>query len=106
MRLPKVVVDLALAERFQRFLDAGEARNRADLARRFRLTRARVTQLMALLGLHPTLLAYVRSLPPGTPTRLVTERGLRLLGRQPLGRQPSVAKRAVPGFAGFVMGAT
>jgi hypothetical protein len=104
LRLPKVVGDLALADRFQGLLDAGEARNRADLARRFRLTRARVTQLMSLLRLHPMILAYVKSLPPGTPTRLVTERGLRALVVQPPNRQVVVANRIVPGFAGFVTG--
>jgi hypothetical protein len=105
LRLPKVAGDLALAERFQGLLDTGAARNRADLARRFRLTRARVTQLMALLRLHPMLLAYVKSLPPGTPTRFVTERGLRALVVQPPNRQLVVAKRIVPGFACFIVGA-
>lgn len=73
--MPKVVTDLAMAEEFQRLLDAGEARNRADLALRFRLTRARVTQLMKLLGLNPMVVAYVKSLPPGTPTRLARSAG-------------------------------
>ena len=41
MRVPKVVTDLAMAEEFRRLLDAGEARNQADLARRFRLPSAR-----------------------------------------------------------------
>lgn len=102
MRLPKVVADLALAERFQGLLDAGEARNRADLARRFRLTRARVTQLMDLLRLHPMVLAYVRSLALGTPTRSVTERGLRAVVRLPGRQQVQAAKRMVRGFREFV----
>jgi hypothetical protein len=34
LRLPKVVGDLALAERLQGLLDAGEARNREDVAAR------------------------------------------------------------------------
>lgn len=99
MRLPKVVADLAMAERFQGLLDAGEATNRADLARRFGLTRARVTQLMDLLKLHPTILAYARALPPGTPTRLITERGLRVLVRMPPRKQLTMAKTMVSGFA-------
>jgi hypothetical protein len=100
--LPKVVGDLALAEGFQELLDAGEARNRADLARRFRLTRARVTQLMGMLRLHPTILAYVRSLSAGTPTRMVTERGLRAVMRLPGPRQIEAARRFILGFETFV----
>jgi hypothetical protein len=102
LRLPKVVGDLALAERFQGLLDAGEARNRADLACRFRLTRARVTQLMDLLRLHPTILAYVRSLPAGSPTRMVTERGLRAVVRLPRGQQVETASRFIRDFERFV----
>ncbi len=100
--LPKVVADLALAERFQGLLDAGEVANRADLARRFRLTRARVTQLMKLLDLHPVIVAYLRSLPPGTPTRMVTERGLRAVVRLPERQQVLLAKRTILGFRTFV----
>jgi hypothetical protein len=101
LRLPKVVADLALAERFQGLLDAGEVKNRADLARRFRLTRARVTQLIDLLRLHPTIRAYLRLLPPGTPTRMVTERGLRAVVRLP-GRQQIEAARRFRGFDLFL----
>jgi hypothetical protein len=56
LRLPKVGVgDLAVAERFQGLLDGGEARNRADLACRFRLTRARVyTAALSLPSVEPT----------------------------------------------------
>jgi hypothetical protein len=102
LRSPKVAADLALAETFQGLLDAGEVRNRADLARHFGLTRARVTQLVNLLRLHPDILAYVRSLPRGTPTKLVTERGLRALVQVPRKRQVSDAKLLVPGFADFI----
>ena len=103
-RLPKVVGDLALAEPFQALLDAVDARNRADLARRFQLTRARVTQLMDLLRLHPTILAYVKSLPPGTPTRLVTERALRPIVRTPISKQVAAAERMVSVFQTFISG--
>lgn len=104
MRLPKMVGDLARAERFQALLDAGEARNRADLAHRFRLTRARVTPLMDLLLLHPMILAYVKSLPPGTPTRLVTERALRPIVRTTISKQVAAAARMVAGFQTFMNG--
>lgn len=101
LRVPKVVTDVAMAEEFQRLLDAREVRNRADLARRFRLTRARVTQLMKLLKLHPVILAYVKSLPPGTPTKQVTERGLRSLLCLALGKQVPVAEKMLRGFLVF-----
>jgi hypothetical protein len=102
LRVPKVVVDLGMAEQFQALLDAGEARNRTDLGRRFRLTRARVTQLMNLLNLHPMLASYVRSLPPGTPPKWVTERSLRRIVRLPLEKQLAAAKKVVRGFASSV----
>jgi hypothetical protein len=100
--LPKVVADIALAERFQGLLHAGKARSRADLARRFRLTRARVTQLMKLLDLHPSILAYVRALPNGTPAKMMTERGLREIVRLPNSQQVQTAKRIVWGFQDFI----
>lgn len=104
LRVPKVVTDVATAEEFQRLLDTGEVRNRAELARRFRLTRARVTQLMQLLDLHPLVLLFVKQLPPGTPTKMLTERGLRGLVRLPKKVQLATARRIVPGFSAFVMG--
>jgi len=100
--LPKVVGDLAMAERLQGLLNAGEAKNRAALARRFRLTRARITQLLNMLKLHPLIRAYVKSLPPGTPTNMITERGLRTLSRLGRKKQVVMAATLVPGFSTFV----
>lgn len=107
LRVPKVVTDVAMAEEFQPLLDARELRNRAGLARRFRLARARVTQLMKLLILHPVILAYVKSLPPGTPTKMVTECGLRALAWLRQDHQVAAAKRCLRGFdpAGAILGA-
>ncbi len=80
---PMIVLLLNRAEEFRRQLDSGAVRNQADLARMFCLTRARVTQLLHLLDLEPSIRAYAKSLPPGTPTNMVTERGLRLLLKFP-----------------------
>jgi hypothetical protein len=99
--LPRVVLDLALVEEFRSLLDSGKARNRADLARRYGLTRARVTQLMSMLKLHPEIVAYVKSLPPGTPTRMITERRLRRLTADAPEEQFSMAMQVLPGFAAF-----
>jgi cell division inhibitor SulA len=98
LKLPPVVSHLRQAERFQTLLDAGEAASRAWLARQHGLTRARVTQLMSLLLLHPDILDYVRNLPVGTPERLVTEKKLRTLTKLPVSQQLARAARVLTGF--------
>lgn len=60
-------------------LTRGLVKNRADLAARLGTTRARITQLLALLRLHPAIIDHAMRLPPGTPVRLITERSLRPL---------------------------
>lgn len=69
---PRILPTLTLARQFQGLLDNGAARNRAALARRFTLTRARVTQIMKLLKLSPEVIAYIENYRPA-----VTERALR-----------------------------
>jgi hypothetical protein len=62
----------------------------------------RVTQILALLKLAPSIVAYARSLPPGTPKRRLTERRLReLTGLSPK-EQVLAARASVPGFASFL----
>ena len=51
-----------MAFEFQRLLSTDEVRNQADLARRFDLSRARVTQIMAILKLPIPILDYLSSL--------------------------------------------
>lgn len=58
-----------------------------------------MTQLMDLLLLHADILDYVRSLPAGTPERLVTEKMLRSLVRLPFASQIEDAEKRVPNFA-------
>ncbi len=53
--------------------------NQADLARLYAVSRARVTQVLLLLKLHPAILDFLRGLPPGPHARLYTERRLRPL---------------------------
>jgi len=96
--LPPVVGYLRRAEELQRRIADGEARNRADLARQDRLTRARMTQLMELLRLHPLILDFVRDLKAGTPDRLITERKLRRLARLMLMEQLPAAEQSLVGF--------
>lgn len=94
-----MVAHLKLAEWFQGKVETKEVASRADLARLYGSTRARVTQLLGLLKLDPLLLDYVRSLPAGTPERSVTEKSLRRLVRLPPLSQLREAERIVPGFA-------
>ncbi|MBK7580534.1 MAG: hypothetical protein IPI67_10050 [Myxococcales bacterium] len=72
---------LAKAEEWQGMLDAGEVKRRAELARRAGVSAMRVTQILALLKLDPSIKELIRGLPAGTPERLVTERSLRTVAR-------------------------
>jgi hypothetical protein len=74
-------------------MESGEARSRADLARREGVSAMRVTQVLALLDLHPAILDAIRSLPPGTPERLISERKLRPLTRLPQSEQLRAARQ-------------
>ena len=90
------------AVQFQAQLAAGKARFRADLAPANGLSAARVSQVLALLKLAPSLVAFIGSLPAGTPARTITERALRRLTRLPRRDQVSEARRIFPGFARFL----
>ena len=96
LRIPSVVARLAQAEHFERLLLTGAVQHKAELARRHGLARSRVTQLMSLLKLHPRLLERVRTLEPGTPERLVTERKLRPLASLTLKHQLAAAADSMP----------
>ncbi len=75
---PPVQKTLALAAEFRRELDAGSV-NQSGLAQRYGLTRARVTQVLNLLKLHPSILEFLLGMPPGPYSRLFTERRVRPL---------------------------
>lgn len=98
---PKVVRFLAMAEEFQALLEAGKVRSRAELARRNDLQRARVTQLMTLLELHPLVRDFIRSLGSDVPERAVTERKLKVLTALPEKDQVSAARKRLAGFSAF-----
>jgi len=66
------------------------------LAKRAQISANRVTNLLALLKLAPTILDAIRVLPAGTPERLVTERKLRPLTRLPHREQLQAARRFIP----------
>ena len=56
---------------------AGEVKNAAELARRYGVTRARVSQLLGLLRLAPEILSYIDGLSGTEGALHLTARGLR-----------------------------
>jgi hypothetical protein len=66
---------LHIAKKFQNQLEAGSV-NKAELARRYGMSRARVTQIMNLLKLSPEIREEILNLPD-KERRFFTERRLR-----------------------------
>jgi len=62
--IPRVARLIALAIRFEGLLRTGTIRDYAELARRGRVTRARMTQIMKLLDLAPDIQEQILFLPP------------------------------------------
>jgi hypothetical protein len=94
---PPIQRTLALAEDFRRQLDAGGV-NQSGLARSHGFTRARVTQVLNLLKLHPAVRDYLRGLLPGPQSRLYTERRVRPLLLLEPAAQLDVASNLLRGF--------
>jgi ParB-like chromosome segregation protein Spo0J len=93
-RRPTVVELLDRAESFRAILDR-DGVNQAELARRFGITRARVTQLLNLLALAPDVRAEVRRLV-GAGVK-VSERALRPLVGKPVRTQQAAVGRLAGG---------
>ena len=86
--VPRIAKMLALAHHIQRAIDAGRVPNRAAVAARLGLTRARVTQVLDLLQLAPDIQEVIlcADLLPGVGS--TTERLMRGIVRDALwGRQ-------------------
>lgn len=75
---------------FKRLLDSGEVRNRAELARRFGVSRARVTQIMSILNLPAPVVDALSTTFPDEKSR-VTERRLRAILSLPTEQEQSRA---------------
>lgn len=90
-----VLRSLALAEELRARLD-GSGVTRADLAREHKISRARVTQLLALLSLPPAVLAWIRECGGHEPR--LSERLLRPLLDAPPKDQLRVLALAFPSF--------
>ncbi len=83
-RPPRVTCLLALAHRFENLVRSGEVKDYADLARAGSVSRARVSQILKLLTLAPSIQEYILSLPPRTAgEEPITERDLRPVVREP-----------------------
>jgi hypothetical protein len=80
----RIARQLALAHALQRRVEQGEFRDYADMARALGFTRARITQLMDLLLLAPSVQDEILhlELPAGAPQP--TERALRRVLRTPV----------------------
>jgi hypothetical protein len=76
-RTPRVVELLRKALEWQALLESGRVRNQADIAHQEGVTRARVTQVMALLRLAPEIQAHILSMPDEARRPAITERALR-----------------------------
>jgi hypothetical protein len=77
LKTPRVVELLREALEWKTLLESGEVRNQAEIARREGITRARVTQIMAMLRLAPEIQARILSLPRTVPRPAISERALR-----------------------------
>ncbi len=73
---PRRVPALLRAYEFQGLLDSGDVKNRPEIARRYGISRARVTQIMNLLRLPSEILDYIAGLPEQEELRY-SERRLR-----------------------------
>ena len=78
-RPPRVVELLKKAQAWQALLASGKVGTQADIARREGITRARVTQVMALLRLEPGIQRAVIALPSAIGRASISERALRPL---------------------------
>jgi hypothetical protein len=72
---PPITKILALADQLRTMIES-KGVNQSQLARRFGMTRARVSQILRLHKLHPAIQDYVRNLT-GVGPRYLTERRLR-----------------------------
>ena len=83
-RIPRVTRTLGLGHKINGMFRAGELRDLADAARAVGVTRARMTQIMNLLLLAPTIQEAILDLPPVTNGRgPVSERNLRGIVAEP-----------------------
>jgi hypothetical protein len=83
-RPPRVTCLLALAHKFEELVRSGAVKDYADLARLGQVSRARMSQILRLLTLAPSIQEYILSLPPRREGKEgITERDVRKVVREP-----------------------
>ena len=83
-RPPRLTCLLALAHRLEAFVRSGDAADYARLAKLGHVSRARISQILKLLTLAPSIQEYILFLPPRvTGEDVITERDLRTVVREP-----------------------
>jgi len=83
-RPPRITCLLALAYRFEALVQSGKVRDYADLARAGHVSRARVSQILKLLTLAPSIQEYILWMPPRSASKDgITERHLRGIVNEP-----------------------
>lgn len=83
-RPPRVTCLLALAHKFEALVRSGEVKDYADLARVGQVSRARMSQILKLLALAPSIQEHILGLPPRMPgDESITERELREIVNEP-----------------------
>jgi hypothetical protein len=81
---PRVNCLLALAHRFEELVRSGEMRNYADIARLGHVSRARISQILKLLTLAPSIQEHLLFLPSRIAVyERIHERDLRKVMREP-----------------------
>lgn len=80
-RPPRVAELLRKAQAWRAILESGEVANQAEIARREGVTRARVTQIMALLRLAPEVQHRVLEMPAVLGRKGINEHSLRPIAR-------------------------
>jgi hypothetical protein len=81
-RPPRIARLLALAHKLDRLVRSGPITGYGELARLGHISPARLSQIMVLLHLAPSIQEYVLFLAPAD-TRFVSELGLRKIAREP-----------------------
>jgi hypothetical protein len=92
-RTPLVVGLLRKALEWQALLESGDIANQSSIAQQEGITRARVTQVMALLRLAPEIQDHILSLPDMDHRPAITERALRPIAHIPNLREQLVQFR-------------
>jgi hypothetical protein len=81
-KAPRIARLLALAHKLDELLRSGPITGYGELARLGHISPARLSQIMVLLHLAPSIQEYVLFLAPAD-TRFVSELGLRKIAREP-----------------------